>query len=154
MLMRAMPWLLLILLLSSAYVGCAARPELSGPPPPPRSGGQVRILAGLHREGFLKSFVAAPLVPGALAASSSAPRAVGGSDEAGDGCWLFAIDPHARFPNGSQVRPTDLVTAWETGLREPASAHHWLLSTVEGSEALAAGRANGVSGLRRSTSLM
>jgi MarR-like DNA-binding transcriptional regulator SgrR of sgrS sRNA len=102
----------------------------------------------LQRKGFLKSVIAAPLAPGALAASSSAPRTVAGSDEAGGGCWSFAIDPHARFPNGSRVRPADLVTAWETGLREPASAHHWLLSTVEGSEALDATRANGVSGLR------
>jgi len=108
----------------------------------------VRILAGPQRDELLGAAVAAPLVSGSLAAAVAAPRAAGAGDPARPGCWSFTLDPRASFPDGSPVTPEDLVSAWETGLRGPSGAHHWLLEPVEGSAAFARGAADGVSGLR------
>jgi ABC-type oligopeptide transport system substrate-binding subunit len=143
-----MPWLLLILLLSSAYAGCAVGSATSGSELSPRRGGEVRILAGLQRDRLLESAVAAPLTPGFLAVASTAPRAADSSDPARVGCWSFTLEPRASFPDGRPVSAEDLVSSWETGLREPSSAHHWLLGPVEGSAAFGRGAAAAVSGLR------
>jgi MarR-like DNA-binding transcriptional regulator SgrR of sgrS sRNA len=53
-----------------------------------------------------------------------------------------------RYPGGAQVEPADVIADWEERLRDPGSAHRWLLAEVAGVESWIAQTAARVGGLR------
>ena len=131
-----------MLLLSWAYVGCAVRPPVvPTPAPEPDRGGVLRVHEAA--EGLLRAAVAAPLTPEGLARS---PAVRAGAPNGGV-CWAFRLDPGARFPDGAPVSADDVIRVWETGLRDPALAHRWLLAPVVGAADVVAGIVDHAAGL-------
>jgi len=118
---------LLISLVSTVYVvslGCGRRPPEPTPTREPIQGGQIRIVAGdpATRRALLLSAVARPLLSKDLALESAPPDAAG--------CHRFVIASGATFPNGTPVRPSDVIDAWEAGLGDPGREHRWLLEPL------------------------
>lgn len=154
-----MPRLSIILLLSCAYVGCAARPSGPGPDAPLHPTGppdvvrsEVRVLVGtgLDRDEVARELVAEPLVPGRLARRVIEPgEAAPSAGLVPPGCVGLEIDASHTLPDGAAVRSGDLIAAWEEGLDTPGSDHGWLLGPVEGVGARLRGEREAVAGLRR-----
>ena len=136
-----MPRAFLILLISWAYIGCATlRPPATEP-----AGGRLRLLQGDRptADAVRLAALSEPLAPDGLALDwEFRGTAVGGG-----GCWIFRLDALARFPDGTAVQAVHVVEAWERGLRDAEGAQRWLLRTVDGAAAVAAGRAAHASGL-------
>lgn len=131
-----MPRLIVILLISWAYVGCGAR--VAGPVDgrPLLTEGAVRV--AVDREAVAAavrvSAVTQPLV--ALLEPHRDPH-----------CRRFRFDPPASDPTGAAVLPQDVVVELEQRLRDPDSAARWLLSPIDGAPEFAAGRRRRVDGL-------
>ena len=154
-----MPRLVIILLLSCAYIGCAVSPTARvGRPDPareepwerPRPGGTLRVLvgSGLSRAGLVRSCVARPVTESALAAPVLPPGPGPFETAAPERyCRLFEIEATGGRAEGT-VRPDELITAWERGLRDSAAPHRWLLEPVLGAGSFAVGLARRVEGLR------
>jgi len=137
---------ILILLLAGAYVSCASRGlDPARPDGKARPGGEARVLVGaaLSRIDFVRSTIAAPLTSGGgLVGAVRREAAVGGAGS----CWSLALE--GRYPDGSRVRPEDLVEAWSSELAEPDSSLRWLLGDLVGLDAWLVGGRGSIAGLR------
>lgn len=122
-----MPRWLLILLLSWVYTGCAARPTRL--PETVAHGAILRLATDPATQAvLLRSAVARPLVAVGLGPSlSTAHRRLGARS-----CARFVFDGDLAFPDGTPVRPQDVIDAWERGLADPLAANRWLLAPVLG----------------------
>ena len=142
-----MPRLIVILLISWAYVGCtprrAALPDL---PPESLRGGAVRVAVDTERlaEALLSGAVGRPLrpVPEAYRPAPS-PGVVSPRED------VAAPSRCSRFHlvSGGGVLPQVLIAELERRLRDPDSAAGWLLRPVAGAAGFAAGRRDRVDGL-------
>ena len=61
--------------------------------------------------------------------------------------WTFYLSSEARFPNGTLVRPEDVIASWESAIGTEGSPARWLLEPVAGSRAFGEGGATRIEGL-------
>jgi MarR-like DNA-binding transcriptional regulator SgrR of sgrS sRNA len=131
-----------------------------GDRPIPEPGGRVRIrLSGpwtpepRAADTDLERFVVAATGEGLVtrrAGGKAGPGIAAGWEERTDDDgpeWRFEIDPGATWPDGTPVRPEDVVRSWKSALRVDASAA-WLLEPVTGAQAFARGETDLLDGLR------
>ena len=149
--------LLLILLISCAYIGCApsARYGASAPVSPEagpserrRAGGSVRVLvgSGLAERAVVLGAVGAPLTSAGVAVALRPPA--GDPDGTSGGCWHVELDPDGVGADGQPLRPAAIAAAWEAALRQEGSPLRWLLEPVEGVAELVAGLESHAAGLQ------
>ena len=110
--------LLVILVLSCTYVGCAGRAPATSSVPDAR---RVRVL---ERDEAVSAVIARTLVGVPLDAAGARP----------DGCTTFRI-PSAVFPDGRPATGRQLVDGWERQSTRQVSSLQWLLQPVLASSA-------------------
>ena len=111
-----MPRLLVILLVSWAYVGCAGNAtHKSFDPSGPRRGGTIRWIVADARmtDAVVRSSVSRPLVELRGAGPAPIARSVGSVD----GCTGYAFQRDFRYPDGQEVGPEEIAERWEAELR-------------------------------------
>lgn len=152
-----MPRLLIILLISCAYIGCAVsvptpadRSGAGGPAAAerPRPGGSLRVLvgSGLSEASLARGCVALPLAEGGLADSVLPPEPdPSGATPPLSDCWRFVTGPVGA---GGAFRPEELIAEWKRDLRDSAAPHRWLLEPVLGAGSFVLGLSPSVEGLR------
>ena len=123
--------LLVILLVSWVYAGCATAP--TPPETFPRSGGRVRLLPSSPAQAVAirDAVTAGRLAPDGLL------RPAGGEQE---GCASFRIVGPAVYPDGRPVDAGSVIAEWEAALRRDDGPATWLLAPVTGLDVDAEGR--------------
>ena len=116
-----MPRLLVILLVSWVYVGCA-----TGPAPPqtlPRSGGRVGLLPSSPAQA---SAIGDSVTWGRLAPDGLLRPA----GEGRENCALFRFVGREQFPDGRPVNAESVIADWEATLDRGDGPADWLLAHV------------------------
>jgi len=131
--------LLVILLVSWVYVGCATAP--TPPETLPHSGGRVRLLPSSPAQAVAigDAITAGRLAPDGLL------RPAGGKQE---GCVSFRLVGPAVYPDGQIVDAGSVIAEWEAALRRGDGPATWLLGPVTGLDVEADDRLRICSGRR------
>jgi len=130
--------MLVILLVSWVYAGCATTP--TPPETIPDAGGRVRLLAS----GSAQTAAIRDVATAGRLAPEGLLRPVGRGPA---NCDLFRVEGIAVYPDGRTVGAESVIAEWEAALRRDDDGAAWLLANVQGVDAFRRGETVHPSGL-------